>query len=301
MNTITPHNDSSVAAVFRQLVLPMFPAALQSEMERELPILALQAHQVGVAVLLAEGQGLRFSDAVKRPEFLVMGRIYFGASNLLQWQLPLFVQKVLRDVLHRTVDGDFEPARRLLFAIASRKDDAEAALWRFLLWVAVRFNLLVLTWHDPGVEARGSLLDVEDQAETTLRELLGNTSADVLVPDVRPLHVLMADVLLELALYDQMVADGLVQVQSELKEVLVNAEALEKIRGMDARTAAMFHPGPCEEGLGSQQIADRYPQWFPSANALDQGRSRVLRRRTKVVPQNDRFIDVVLDVMGNGQ
>jgi len=299
MNTAPAEHESAVATVLRQLVLPLFPAALRQDIETELPIIALQAHQVGVNVLVAESKGLRFSEAVMRPEFLAMGRIYFGASNLLQWQLPPAVRALVRDLLGRAFNGDFESARRLLFAIASRKDDPEAALLRFLLWVAVRINLLVLTWRNPGPEARGSLQEAVDHAESTLRALLEGSRQDLQAADFRPLHVLVADALVQLRIYDQLVADGLLEVSSELYEIVTNADALEVVRSLDAKSAVMFHPGESEGPMGSQQITDRYPQWFPSANALEQGRSRALRKRLTVRSATNRFIDVVQEVMGN--
>jgi len=299
MNTNVPVTQSFVTTLFREILLPLFPRALHEEIERELPTLGLLAYQLGVDVLVAERQGLKYSEAVKKPEFLKMGRVYFGATNLLQWQLPAPVWNTLRAVLSQVIQGKLEPTHALLFAIASRKNDPEAALWRFLLWVAVRINLLVLTWEDPGVELRGSLDEAEDEAETALRNLLEIANSEMQEPDCRPLHMLMADTVVHMYLYDQTVILALSEFKSEIQELLTDADALEKVRSLDARAAAVFRPGPSEVELGSQQIADRFPQHFSSANAMEQHRSRVRKRVRKMKPATDRFIDLLRAAMGD--
>lgn len=88
MNIAPPNPSASVAALFTQVLLPFLPSSERQSVEQELPTLALLAHQLGVDVLVAEQQGLPYGEAVKRPEFLKMGRVYYGACNLLQYQLP---------------------------------------------------------------------------------------------------------------------------------------------------------------------------------------------------------------------
>lgn len=297
MQPTTQDKHSSLATLMREVVLPLFPETLRIQLEREIPNIGLQAYQLGVNVLVAESHGLRFAEAVKRPEFLTMGRVYFGATNLLQWQVPPVVRTVLQGILRRAVDGEFDPPRRLLFAIATRKGDPEAAFWRFLLWVGVRINLLVLTWDDPGVEIRGSLEEAEDAAESTLRALLDDVDADLQASDCRPLHVLMADTIVHLCLYDGAVIRELREFKAEFQEMLVNADALEAVRELDARSAVLFYPGNADSELGSQQVADRFPHIFPSANSLDQHRRRTKKRAAKRLARTkDRVIDLIRDM-----
>lgn len=181
----------------------------------------------------------------------------------------------------------------MLFAIASRQGDPEAALCRFLLWIAVRVNLLVITWDDPSVELRGTIAAVERQSEATLRQLLDDAGGDLQHDDFRPLHVLIADAVVHAYLHDSSAIAAMTEFTSELQELLTDADALERVRNLDARSAATLWPGAGNTPLGSQQIADRYPQHFSSPNALEQHRSRLLKQRPGGEP-GDRLIDALL-------
>jgi hypothetical protein len=293
MNTSISAQSPSVSALLQQVVLPFFPASVRDSMEHELPLVALQAYQLGVDVMVAEQQGIRYSEAVRRPEFIKMGRVFYGAINLLQWRLPSAVLEAVRAMLRCAMSGKFEPTRKLLFVIANRKHDPEAALCRFLLWVAVRVNLVVLTWDDPGVDVRGSLDATEDAAEDALRQLLSQADSEIQEADFRPLHVLVADAAMHLYIHDRTIVEAMSGFKAELQEMLTNAEALELVRALDARSAAMFWPGGSSGEMGSQQIFDRYPQHFESANALEQRRSRLRRKIAAREPSGDRFIDVI--------
>ena len=91
-----------------------------------------------------------------------MARVHSGASLLLQEQLPGEMREILTGVLNGLVQQNLESAGGFMFAVASRRNDPEAAFWRFLLWVAVRIGLLILTWDDPGIEIRGSIDEAQD-------------------------------------------------------------------------------------------------------------------------------------------
>ena len=89
---------------------------------------------------------------------------------------------------------------------------------------------------------------------------------------------------------------------TELGELMRNAEALEKVRALDARSAAMMWPGRSDGTIGSQQMVDRYPQHFrSSANAMEKHRSRLIKSLPAVEAANDRFIDVILARMGGAE
>lgn len=111
---------------------------MRDEFDRALPAIGLLAYQLGVDVIVAEQQGFTFAQAVRRPEFIKMARVYFGAINLLQWELTSQLKQLLSGLLARAATGQFEPARAFMFAIATREADPQAALCRFLLWVAAR-------------------------------------------------------------------------------------------------------------------------------------------------------------------
>jgi hypothetical protein len=113
----------------------------------------------------------------------------------LQSRPPPELRALVQTVIERAADGDFDPARKLLFEIASRTD-ANAALARLFLFQAVRLNLYFNTWKLPLFEAWGSLERVEAKAEVVLRELLALD--EMHHRDVRPLHVLVKEMLMHL-------------------------------------------------------------------------------------------------------
>lgn len=277
-------------------VTAFYPTDVRVELEKALPALSLQTTQLALEVLAAEQQGVRYCDAVRRADFLKMGRVYFGAANTLQWRVPPPLQESIKRLLDYAASGGFDPDRKLLFAVATRRKEPEAALYRFLLWVAVRVNLLALTWDDPIVEAFGALDEMEDVAEHVIDDLLD--VRDMLEPDSRPFDVLMLEMALHMsASVRERFADAMGQLGSELDTLLTNAQALTQVRKLDAADAVLFWPGTADGPMGSQQIADRYPQHFHSANAMEQRRSRLLRQGEEEdegdPPASPRFIDML--------
>jgi hypothetical protein len=246
--------------------------------------------------LLPNRTGFGFADAVTRAEYLKMGRVYYGAKNILQWRVPPAVRSALQAMMEGAANGAFDPTRQLIFAISARKNDPEAALCRFLLWVAVQLNLLALTWDAPWIEAAGTLEAMEERAEEILRELLD--VKELTDTDARPLHVLVA----ETALYmcDDVkvrMAQVIAEFGGELNELATNAEAIEHVRRLGDRDAVMFLPGRFDGQAGSQQTVDRFPQHFTKANTLDQQRRRLLLRKDREEPK-DRLIDLLRAVGG---
>jgi hypothetical protein len=245
------HQDTPAAAVTTLLryISAALPPALRPLVAEAVPLLSISAARLGLEALDSEKRAIRFSSAVGRAsEFPLMGRVYYGALNLLQWQVPQNVSRALHAVLTQAISGKFESARKLLFLIAKRKEDPEAALCRFLLWSAVRFNLLILTWDLPHVEALGVLDGIEDRSEAVLRELL--TIEDILEPDCRPLHTLVAALLVDVcACTERLLTAG---ATSDIDAVQLGA--MQIIRQLDAREAALFHP--CRFSKGSGQSAD---------------------------------------------
>lgn len=247
-------------------------------------------------VLAAEQREVRFSAAVERPaQFPLMGQVYGGAQNLLQWQVPHSMREAFQTTLNQAIDGKFESWRHLLFAIARRKGDPEAALCRFLIWCAVRINLLIATWHQPPVQACRVLDDLEDRTEEVLQNLFDTPGMDE--PDCRPLHMLVAVVLQEaFVAMKSLLLGGMTEIE------VGTAEALRVIRGLEARDAAMFEPGRSTGAIGSQQILDRYPQHdFKSPNAMEQRRSRITKKSDNLAVVSDRLIDFILAVGKRGE
>jgi hypothetical protein len=288
MSNTLPAHEPLIGILIRQL-LPLLPPHLHKSLEREAPAVALESMRLGMEVLAAELREVRFSAAVERSaEFPLMGQVYWGAQNLLQWQLPPSMRQAFQVVLNQAIDGKFESWRRLVFAIARRKGDPEAALCRFLFWAAVRINLLIATWHQPQVQACGVLDDLEDRAERVLTELFD--IPEVEKPDCRPLHMLIALVLQEaFVAMKPLLLGGMTEVEAE------TADALRTVRGLDARDAVMFEPGRSSGAMGSQQILDRYPQHdFRTLNAMEKRRSRIVKKLGNLAVVSDRLIDFIL-------
>jgi hypothetical protein len=291
------HQDTQPAAVATLLghIAGVLPPSLRALVDNAAPLMSVSAARLGLEALDAEQRAVRFSSAVKRAsEFPLMGRVYFGAVNLLQWQVPQNVRQAVCTVLSHALAGKFDSTRKLLFVIAQRKNDPEAALCRFLLWSAVRLNLLVLTWDEPQVEAAGILDDIENRTEALLRELL--TVDDIREPDYRPLHTLVAA-----ALVDACAGAERLLTERMSEEDANKLDALQLIRQLDARDAALFHPGRFSGPAGCQQILDRFPQHeYKSINAMQQRRTRtrakIREAANELEPSSDRFVDLILDM-----
>lgn len=291
---------TSLAVPIVHYIAGFYPDRLCEEIEAAAPVLALHATRLGTEVLLAEEQGLRFSEAVIHPDFPLMERVYFGLQAMLQHRLTPELREAVSTMIKHGIEGGFDSARELLFAVATGRNDPDAGVCRFLLWAGVRVNLLVASWDDPEVQASGALDAMEDRAEEVLRDLLQVPNV-IFREDVRPLNVLVAEMLLHTdAEVRERMAMAMGQYGEELSQIMTNAEALTLVRQFDDRHAVLFHPGAFDGQAGSSQIARRYPVQHPSANALEQARSRFFKRRheTTKAPPDDRLIDVLRSSQG---
>jgi hypothetical protein len=285
-----------------QGVLPYFPPLMRTGFQFALPSLSIQASRLGFEVMDAEQRGLRYSEAVKLTQFPMMSHVYYGAADLLQWRLPAVVRKAFRPLIAHAAAGTFDPTRKLLFAIARNKDDPEAAMCRFLLWAAIRMNLLVYTWNKPETETFGVLSEMEDMSEEKLRELLDVT--DMHESDIRPLHVLVAGMLERTRRgTDRAFVRALKELGTELDELMTETKSLGIVRNLEARCAATLAPLLGNDPIGSQQIVDRYPQHFDTVSAVESLRSRLRKKidANALEPANDRFIDLLRADIGGKQ
>jgi len=288
-----------IAGIVRSF-LRFYPGALRHWLEQQIPMIGLQAARLAAEVMTAETDGVPYAKAVESASFPLMGRAHFGLSDLLQHRVSSDSRALIRTLLQEAASGAFEEDRRLLFALA-RRDDLEAAAARFFLVEAVRLNLLIGTWDQPEAEASGALDATMELAQTVLEDLLSDV--DAFDEDARPLHLLIAEMFVnlgaEMAEREPLLRDRLGAI---IAEVIEAVEATRLVRSLDAADAAAFKPGGFPEGLGSQRIADRYPWHFPSANAVEQRRSRVRKQNSDeaevTLGRGDRFIDVLLDEAG---
>ncbi|MBI5515228.1 MAG: hypothetical protein HY909_15735 [Deltaproteobacteria bacterium] len=275
-------------------VMPLYPPEFQGLIERALPAIVLDAMGLAVEVSRAEMSGIPYAEAVTQITFPQMARLHYGLEDWLQRRVPTPLLDAVKAVVRRAVEGDFDPVRSECFARAARRGDAEGALLRFVLYEAVRFNLLVGTWDQPVFAAVGTLRRIDEYAQGVVDDMVELPLAEL--PDVRPLDVLVREVML-CAIADVHEAEAAARADDP-----AHLGALERVigvvRALDAKDAAVMRPSSFENDMGSQQITDRYPEHFPSVNAVDQRRSRLRRAIEKGRPpinkDGDRLIDLLL-------
>lgn len=282
----------------RQL-LSLVPEHLRAEMETSLPTLINAAGRLALECRYAEMEKVSFAKAVVDPRFNTMGRVYFGLYSTLQDRIPDEYREEMQRICSATKNGHFDAFDRLIWEVAARGEDDEAALARFFLRLVVFLNLRILCWDAPFVEATGVLDEIEEELERIVAELLEVPA--MFEPDVRPLHVIVAEALLHASQKTQVVAARLAEeMGSEFRTTLESARALRTARRLDARDAMMFTPGRSRGAIGSKQLADRYPQYYPSAGAVEVRRSRFRFRVSEEDPKHvtDRFIDILRENLG---
>ncbi len=279
-----------------------YPPWLRAELEVALPSVALEATRLALEVMQAERDGIPFSEAVRRIDLPLMGRVHFGLTDLLHHRMPAEFRSALRDLATAVKRGDFEGLGLALFAAASREGDPQAALLRFLLYEGARIELLIATWERPEFEALGVLGKIDREAQDVLSRRLA--MREMHDGAVRPLHVLMAE--LELRAYGDAEAVALALRHSEEATmfVLQLVEATRTIRGLDAPKAAVARADAFEAEMDSQRLVDTYPWHFSTTNSVDQTRSRLRRAIERGEPplvlDGSRFIDVLLAEMREG-
>ena len=104
-------------------IASFYPPHFRAEIERDIPRLMLQAGSLALEVMRAEGDGIRYAEAVHRPEFPLMGRVHYGLADLLQWRLTPELREALQELARHAEAGEFDDARRLLFIVAFRRRD----------------------------------------------------------------------------------------------------------------------------------------------------------------------------------
>lgn len=296
MNTpepIKPTATSFFDAVV-EVVWPHLSPILQAAAMAAGRGMRFQLERLALEVRDAEGRGLGYSQAVRQPHFPMMAGVYFGAQDVLRDRVPPEVRAALKPLLALAAEGRLDPARQLCFALARDRTSAEAALGRYFLWCALLLNLRIHTWEHRQPEALGVLAVMETTAEKRMKELLA--APELCEPDFRPLHVLVLGLLEHTRCATEALWSVLVEeLGPGTQELLDRMEALRATRRLSSRDAAVLESRMLEPRIGSQQLADRYPQHYPSAYAVDNQRSRVLRRlgNNEYVFVDDRVIDLL--------
>jgi len=296
MNTRAPI-EPTAASFLRtviEVVWPHLPTQLQAAAMAAGPAMRLQLERLALEVHDAEARGLRYAEAVRQPHFPLMAAVYFGAQDVLRDRVPAAVRAALKPLLALAAEGHLDPARQLCFVFARDRSTAEAALGRFLLWCALLLNLRIHTWDHPQPEALGVLTAMELTAEQRLKELL--ESPELREPDFRPFHVLVLGLLEHTRCVTETLWSVLVEeLGPGIQELLQRAEGLRETRRLTGRDAAVLECRLLEPTIGSQQLSDRYPQHYSSASAVDNQRSRVLKRLGNGEYEfvDDRLIDLL--------
>ena len=118
----------------------------------------------------------------------------------------------------------------------------------------------------------------------------------MLCEDVRPLNVLVRAAVDYLDLSTTQVHGVFERYCGSLEELVAREEVLQLARRLDQRSAAVLWPGESLDELGSQRIADRYPQHFRTASGVEAQRTRTLKRLGQngvPEPSGDRLIDLI--------
>jgi hypothetical protein len=297
-----PATPASPLDVVIQTLLPYFAEDLRHELATVLPELRIQAARLALEAMQAERVPIGgFARAIERPvDYPLMVRLYNGLADFLRWNLPPQLRKALAPLLQKAAEGDYDPTRQLLFAIARERGTAEAALGRFILWTAIMLNLRIHTWDTPEAEAFGTLRAMESEAQQQLEELLAMPEA--ISVEVRPLHICVSEMLLRAQAALQAAWKVALEDlgQAGLEELLERTEVLRVLRNLNAQDAATVEPSMLDPSLGSQQLVDRFPHHFSSIPALESRRKRVKKviLSGDVVPPGDRVIDVLMAAQG---
>ena len=281
--------DTVVKAVW-----PHLPPELQVAAMAAGPVMRLQLERLALEVREAEARGLRYAQAVRQVHFPMMAAVYFGAQDVLRDRVPPEVRTALKPLLALAAEGRFDQARQLCFALARDRSSAEAALGRYFLWCALLLNLRIHTWDHPQPEALGVLTAMETTAEQRLNELL--EAPELCEPDFRPLHVLVLGLLEHTRCATERLWGVLIEeLGPGIQELFDRAEGLRETRRLTSRDAPILESRLLEPSIGSQQLADRYPQHYPNASAVDNQRSRVLKRLSNGDYEfvDDRVIDLL--------
>ena len=278
-----------------QKIIELYPPEIRAQIEPELPSLMLDAASLALEVMRAEQDKILFHEAAQQIRFPLLARVHFGIQDLLQSRIPKELREGFRVFARQADQTDLEPLRRSLFHEAARRGEPQAALLRFFIYEFLRADLLIATWDEPAFEVLGVLERIEDQAQKLLDELLD--LKEMHEEEVRPLQLVAAEFFVH-AFRDAETAQRVLTGSEESIDIIERMiEATRTIRTLDAPDAAVARAEVFEEEMGSQQLADRYPHHFATANAVDLRRSRLRKALSQgnVAVHKDRFIDLILE------
>lgn len=149
--------------------------------------------RIGLDALSAQQSGITFQEAAEdRENFPFLRRFHLGVTDILQVTLPPELLHVFEKLLEAPPIATVALESFARAALNRNAAPAEAALLRFLLFEALRLNLVVAAWRNEAefVTAGARLRDIDVIAEKELNWLVNNAAA--LGPDDRPIQTLVA-------------------------------------------------------------------------------------------------------------
>lgn len=287
------------------VLLGLYPEPIRSAVENSLPDLMLDAARVGLEVLKAERAKISFGDAVHQPrDFPMMQRIHFGFIEMLEYEVPTSLAGPVKEMLQRAREFDDGDLGRALFAAAAYDDGtADRALLRFLIYELTRATAWALSYGDPTVEVLGCHQALDIEAESRMRARF--ESALMFDEDVRPLQILIAEAMEYLV---EQQHERLAVVRAHGKDIMdlvgtVMAQAQAARVAAAPEAIVLRNHYAAEIGgdtLGAQELSDRHPDLFPSAEAVWQRNSRLKKAIAtgSIGARRPRLIDLMRDAMG---
>ena len=285
-----------------EIVLSFYPEPLRGQMEEALPELLLDAARVGLEVMKAEHENLSFAEAVRRPtDFPLMNRIHFGFIAILQWEVPAPLVDPVREMCLRAREYQGDDLSRAIFAAAALDDRTwDRACLRFVIYQLVRATAWAQTFHDPLAEVLGCHRDLDDCAEEILRKRMA--MLEMFDDEVRPLDVVVREAMeVLLAKEHERLAVAWAhgpKIMDTIQTLLSQAAAARHLPAPRAQVLRnRYAPELGDEHLGAQQLADRYPDLYPSAQAVWQHSSRLDKaiHAGDVASRRPRLIDLLRD------
>jgi hypothetical protein len=250
---------------------------LPDEIEAELLRLAFEAHR-------AVEQGVGFGAAARDAEgFPSLQRLHAGVEDALRMTVSPELQVWLDDL--RRGAEELGAMRDDLARLASAGAPIERALARFLLFEAVRSNLLVAVWPPgSGFQAvGGEPEDLDAIAESEVDLLVGRGAA--VAAEERSFRVLLAAAMIELTRHAELLREAVARSQDETVASLAEKSAIEsRLRELDPVDAVLVRNELArylgEERVTLEELMVLHPVLLGGhkRDALDQRISRFRRR-----------------------
>jgi hypothetical protein len=250
---------------------------LPDEVEAELLKLAFEAHRAVEA-------GVRFGEAARdAAAFPSLQRLHAGLDDALRMTVSPELAGTLEDL--RRGAEELGAMRDELARLAAGGAPIERALARFLLFEAVRANLLVAVWQSGGgfTAVGGAPEDLDPIAEDEVDRLVARGPA--VAPEERSFRVLLAAAMIELTRHAELLRAAVWRSQDATVAGMAEKAAIEeRLRALDPVDAVLVRNELArylgEERVTVDQLVVLHPVLLGGMkrDALDQRISRFRRK-----------------------